>query len=119
VTLIDTSVWIDHFRHGHAGLIELLQTGSVHTHPFVIGELACDNLRDRANVLALLTQLPQVPQATHEEVLTFFEMHRLMGKGLGLIDMHLLAAARLSGTALLTSDNKFKSAAESIGASAV
>jgi predicted nucleic acid-binding protein len=109
--LADTSVWIDHFRHGNARLAALLETGQVLTHPFVVGELACGNLAKRVEVLRLLRELPAVVSATDDEVLAFVERHRLMGAGIGWIDAHLLAAAALTGTKLWSLDAKLTRAA--------
>ena len=94
--LVDTSVWVDHLRRGESGLAELLNSAQVTTHPFVIGELACGNLKNRRAVLSLLQHLPQAPVATDAEVLLFIEQHRLMGRGIGYVDAHLLAATSLS-----------------------
>lgn len=104
--LADTSVWIDHFRHGHPRFEALLEKGQVRTHPFVVGELACGNLAKRVEVLRLLRELPAVVPATDDEVLQFVERHRLMGAGIGWIDAHLLAAAALTGTKLWSLDAK-------------
>ncbi len=97
--LVDTSVWVDHLRAGDEELAELLNSAQVSAHPFVVGELACGNLRDRAEVLRLLQDLPQTPVARDAEVLFFIEQHRLMGRGVGYIDAHLLAATALSDSA--------------------
>ena len=83
-------------------------------HPFVIGELACGNMRDRAKILSLLTRLPAATAADHHEALRFVDAHGLQGKGLGWIDVHLLAAARLSGCVLWTRDKALASAASSL-----
>jgi len=104
--LVDTSVWIDHLRTGEAGLVELLNGNRVLMHPFVVGELACGNLRHREKVLALLKDLPQVTIATDDEVLYFLEQHQLMSRGIGYIDAHLLAATALAGRALLWTRDK-------------
>ena len=109
--LADTSVWIDHFRHGNARLGALLEKGQVRTHPFVVGELACANLAKRVEVLRLLRELPAVVCATDDEALAFVERHRLMGAGIGWIDAHLLAAAALTGTKLWSLDAKLTRAA--------
>jgi predicted nucleic acid-binding protein len=92
--LVDTSVWIDHFREADMDLESLLDEGRVATHPFVIGELACGSLHHRAEILRLLETLPSVPVATHDEVLALVDRHHLHGAGLGWIDMHLLAMER-------------------------
>jgi predicted nucleic acid-binding protein len=93
--LVDTSVWIEHLRRGDEALVALLNRAHVSTHPFVIGELACGNLRKRDEILRLLNGLPQAPIASQDEVLFFIDRNRLMGRGIGLIDAHLLAASAL------------------------
>ena len=99
--LVDTSVWVDHLRAGNAGLVALLDRSQVLAHPFVVGELACGNLRNRVEVLRLLQDLPQAPVARDVEVLFFIERHRLMGRGIGYVDAHLLAATTLADPAWL------------------
>jgi predicted nucleic acid-binding protein len=99
--LVDTSVWVDHLRKGEQGLAALLTASNVLMHPFVVGELACGNLHQRKEVLALLRDLPRAAIATDDEVLLFIEQHTLMGRGLGYIDAHLLASVALQGTARL------------------
>lgn len=93
--LVDTSVWIDHLRSGDETLRHLLESTQVLVHPFIIGELACGNLRNRTEVLALLAALPKVVMATDAEVLFFIDQHQLMGNGIGYIDTHLLASTFL------------------------
>ena len=95
MTLVDTSVWIDHLRTGNDRLRVLLDSGGVLMHPFVVGELACGNLTNRGEVLGLLKALPQCPVAMDDEVLTYIERQALMGRGIGYIDVHLLAAVAL------------------------
>lgn len=110
--LVDTSVWIDHFRTRSPSLSATLDLGEVLTHPFVIGELACGVLRQRGKVLDLLADLSQATVASHEEVLHFIEERRLMGKGIGYIDAHLLAAVSLTeGAALWTHDKRLAAVA--------
>ena len=104
--LVDTSVWIDHLRHGDVELTRLLNAGQVLTHRFVIGELALGNLQNRNIVLNSLQNLPQVTSASDEEALHFIENNSLFGKGVGYIDAHLLAAVRLSPDALLWTRDK-------------
>ena len=104
--LVDTSVWIDHLRVGEEGLVALLNSSRVMVHPFVVGELACGNLRNRAEVLTLLKELPRAPVATDEEVLFFIERHALMGRGIGYVDAHLLAAVLLADVARLWTRDK-------------
>lgn len=105
--LVDTSVWVDHLRSGGTPLAGLLVEGRVCIHRMIIGELACGNLRDRETILRLLSQLPKVAEATHDEVMRFIEIHQLMGRGIGYIDMHLLTAASLdNGVRLWTRDKR-------------
>ena len=115
MVLVDTSVWIDHLRRGVTMLEDLLSSGEVTTHPYVIGELACGNLSNREEILSLLSSLPTVKIATHSEALHLVEKNGLSGCGLGWIDVHLLASALLSGVALWTADRKLKAVAESLG----
>lgn len=111
--LVDTSVWVDHLRRGDARLAALLETASVLVHPFIIGEIACGQLADRKVVLELLAELPAVSVADTEEVLGFVERHQLFGRGLGYVDVHLLAAVALTnGAVLWTHDKRLRVAAE-------
>lgn len=104
--LVDTSVWVDHLRHGDEGLSALLNNCQVLMHPFVLGELACGNLRQRAEVLSLLKDLPRATVASDEEVLFYIERHELMGRGIGYVDAHLMAAVALDGAARLWTRDK-------------
>jgi predicted nucleic acid-binding protein len=113
--LVDTSVWIDHLRRSDAGLVALLLAGQVLVHPWVVGELACGNLQDRKLVLDLLQSLPLSPVASTGEVLFFIEQHALMGRGIGYVDVHLLASARLAETRLWTRDKRLVVVADALG----
>lgn len=113
--LVDTSVWIDHLRLGDAELVAALESGQVMAHPFVVGELACGNLHARAEVLRLLQALPASPVATDSEVLFFMDQQALMGRGMGYVDVHLLASARLGGVLLWTRDKKLHAIAAGLG----
>lgn len=104
--LVDTSVWIDHLRKGVPALEVALEREQVLTHPFVIGELACGRLSNRQELLDLLAALPAAPVASDQEVLLFIERHGLMGRGMGLIDLHLLASAMLTDGGLLWSRDR-------------
>ncbi len=106
--LADTSIWISHFREGNTHMEFLLNEGIVVCHPFIIGELACGNLKNRHEILSLLHELPTAIMADHSEVLQFIANNHLMGKGLGLIDIHLLASAVLTNIPLWTDDKKLK-----------
>lgn len=106
--LADTSVWIDHLRRAIPELVAALEREEVVVHPIVIGELACGQLRDRGEVLALLAELPAAMAATDAEALHLIEEHRLMGRGIGYGDVHLLASAILSGARLWTRDKRLQ-----------
>jgi predicted nucleic acid-binding protein len=112
--LVDTSVWVDHFRQSDPALRDLLNRAEVECHPFVIGELACGSLRRRSEILSLLERLPQVPVASHNEVLVFLERHRLMGRGIGWIDAHLLASTSLAGVLFWTRDRRLSQIAQTL-----
>jgi predicted nucleic acid-binding protein len=114
VVLVDTSVWVSHFRETHKGLVGLLNSGQAVCHPFIIGEVACGNLMNRTSVISLLEALPMAFLVEHEEVLAFIEAHDVMGKGLGYVDVHLLAAALLTGVSLWTLDKRLDKAAEEL-----
>ena len=106
MVLVDTSVWIDHFRQANTRLSELLQAAEVVVHPFVVGELALGKLRRRAEVLELFGKMPRAPVASDAEVLTFIERRDLFGRGIGLVDAHLLASAVLAQISLWTFDKR-------------
>ena len=113
--LVDTSVWVDHLRRGDTQLASLLENAKVATHPFVIGEIACGSLANRQTVLALLDDLPVATVADSDEVLDYIERHRLYGKGVGYVDVHLLAAVALTESARLwTRDKRLLAAAVSL-----
>lgn len=115
MTLVDTSVWVGHFRRGQPALVRLLEGDAVECHPFVIGELACGNLKNRAEILQLLRHLPQTTIAEHEDVLAMVERCGLMGAGIGWIDVHLLASAMISKTDLWTLDRRLRAVARKLG----
>ena len=117
--LVDTSVWVDHLRHGDAALTSLLKDGRVLAHRFVTGELALGNMRDRDAVLGAMQDLPQAGVATDEEMMGFIAQQSLFGSGIGYVDAHLLAAVRLSpGASLWTRDKRLLAAGERLGVSA-
>lgn len=114
--LVDTSIWVDHLRGGSDRLAAALERGQVLTHPFVVGELACGNLRNRNEVFELLDALPAAPMATETEARSFLERRKLMGKGIGYIDVHLLASTALCGSdTLWTQDRRLASVAAELG----
>ena len=114
--LVDTSVWVDHLRSGDAQLADLLERAQVVMHPFVVGEMACGSLGDRSSILELLQDLPSARVAENEEVLAFIEHRALHGKGIGYVDVHLLASVALTeGTTLWTRDKRLLTAAQALG----
>jgi predicted nucleic acid-binding protein len=116
VILVDTSVWVDHLRARDDALVDFLNAGRVLAHPFVTGELALGNLRQRDLILETLSDLPQAKVATDKEVLHFIEQHALSGLGISYVDTHLLAAVRLTaGTVLWTRDKRLHEVAGRMG----
>ena len=114
--LTDTSVWIDHLRAGVPDLISALEAGDVLVHPLIMGELACGNISRRSVVLGLLRELPQSREATHAEVMAMVDARSLAGRGIGIIDAHLLASALLTpGTRLWTRDRRLDRVATELG----
>ena len=113
--LVDTSVWVDHLRHGDASLRQFLDQAQVMCHPMVVGELACGNLKSRSMVLALLADLPSASVASEAEVLGFIQAQSLFGLGIGYVDVHLCASAKLHGIQLWTRDKHLQAVAEQLG----
>jgi predicted nucleic acid-binding protein len=114
--LVDTSVWIDHLRRpGNGHLIALLRKNLVWMHPWIVGEIACGNLLHRTRVLSELLKLPQLQIAHDREVLFLIEQRKLMGKGIGYIDAHLLAASLARGANFWTRDTRLSAIAAALG----
>lgn len=113
--LVDTSVWVHHLRFGDAQLAALLDVNSVVMHPYIVGEIACGSLSKRVPTLELLQQLPMTPVAESDEVLGYIEDHKLHGKGIGYVDVHLLASAAIGGTRLWTRDRRLHAMAVRLG----
>jgi predicted nucleic acid-binding protein len=112
VILVDTSVWVEHLRAGDERLMALLDAGEVLGHPLVTGELALGNLRGREAFLRDLRDLPRAAVVADEEVLRFTDRQALFGRGIGYVDAHLLAAARLTaGARLWTRDRNLQAVA--------
>lgn len=115
MVLLDTSVWIDHLRHGDARVVALLEGGNVVCHPFVIGEMACGSLSRRSEILGLLSALPSANLASHDQILAFIARRRLHGEGIGLVDAHLLWAAVDGSLTLWTLDRRLRRTGERLG----
>lgn len=117
--LVDTSVWVDHLRKGDQVLARLLDATQVLSHPFIVGELALGDLRQRDLILRTLQDLPQAVVGSPDEVLHFIDHYTLAGSGIGYVDAHLLAATRLTaGVILWTRDKQLQSVAERLGLAA-
>jgi len=114
MVLVDTSIWVAHLRQGLRRLEKLLMDAEVICHPFIIGELACGRLKNRNEIISLLQSLPIAPTIEFEEFLFLIDRNHLMGKGVGFVDVHLLASAQLAGVPLWTADKKLKSAADQL-----
>lgn len=104
--LVDTSIWISHFKKTNSRLTKLLLNELVACHPFIIGELACGNIKNRKEIISLLKALPQAQVAEDDEILQFIEHKNLMGTGIGIIDVHLLASSLLTNLDLWTADKR-------------
>lgn len=115
MTLVDTSVWVDHLRNNNDELAKILNEGTVLMHPFVIEELACGSLSDRQTFVGLLEALPVAPIAEHEEVLKLITNEKLYGTGLGCVDAHLIASALLAGSTLWSLDKALLHGAARLG----
>jgi predicted nucleic acid-binding protein len=115
--LADTNVWIKHFRESYVELVTHLNICSVACHPFIIGELACGNLGNRSEILTLLQALPSTPVAEPTEILDFIENYSLMGRGLGYVDINLLASSILGNVVLWTFDRRLHEVATELGVS--
>ena len=115
MVLVDTSIWVSHLRDGDSQLEELLNNGDVICHPFIIGELACGNLKNRTEIISLLKSLPTALLVDFEEFLFFVDQNGIYGRGIGFVDVHLLASAQISGATLWTADKRLKSAAGQLG----
>ncbi|NOX65936.1 MAG: PIN domain-containing protein [Chlorobi bacterium] len=117
MVLVDTSVWIDHLRNSNKELSALLLNGTIVMHEFILGELAIGNIKNRKEIIELLQNILYVPKVTIDEYLFFINKNRLFGKGIGFVDIHLLASAKLSGIPIWTLDKRLKEVASILGIS--
>ena len=106
--LVDTSVWIKHLREGDQNLTQLLEQGLVACHPFIIGEIACGGIKNRHEIIDLLNDLPSTEILDHSDIIDFIENRKIMNKGIGYIDVHLLGSALVSDTPIWTFDKALK-----------
>ena len=112
MVIVDTSIWVVHLRQGNRQLEKLLMEAEVMCHPFIIGELACGSLKNRNEIISLLQSHPMAPTIEFDELLFFIDLNNLMGKGVGFVDVHLLASCQLTGVPLWTTDKRLKSTAD-------
>jgi predicted nucleic acid-binding protein len=117
MALVDTSVWIDHFYKKNDHLVNLLNEGKVYTHEYIAGEIACGNISNRDEIIYLLQALSYTLSISHEEILDFISNRHLYGKGLGYIDIHLLASSLISNVKLWTRDKKLNQVAKELNIS--
>ena len=114
--LVDTSVWVDHLRTGNSILVEYLRSENVLCHPLIIAELALGTLKSRGQILSLLDDLPKAPDVTNEEIRVLIEYRQLYGRGIGVVDLHLVASCLLApGTSLWTGDRRLHTVAVEVG----
>jgi len=115
MVLADTSVWVNHLRNSDKHLGKLLFYGEVVCHTYIIGELACGNIKNRKEIISLLRSLPMTSSIEFEEFLYFIKQNQLNGKGIGFVDVHLLASAQLSQVQLWTEDKRLMEMASELG----
>ena len=114
--IVDTNVWIDHLRRLDPALTAILQERRQRVHPFVIGELALGSVANRQTFIGVLRRMPQAIVATHVEVMWLIEDQGLHGRGIGYVDAHLLASARLMpGTSVWTRDKRLSAVCDRLG----
>mgnify|MGYP001152136307 CR=1 FL=1 len=112
--LVDTSVWIKHLRESDKNLIRLLEQGLVASHPFIIGELACGGIKNRQEIINLLNDLPSTDILDHCDIMEFIEYRKIINKGIGYVDVHLLGSALISETPLWTLDKALRKIANQL-----
>ena len=118
MTLVDTSVWADHLRAADSGMTRLLDAGQIAMHPFILGEISLGHLKPRHAILDMLASLPSADVADEAEILQFIEKVGLFGTGIGYVDVHILASARLAFTPLWTRGKRLRAVAERLGIAA-
>jgi predicted nucleic acid-binding protein len=120
VIIVDSSVWVDHFRQSDQHLVVLLDSAQVLMHRFILGELSLGSMQRRDMILRLLADLPQAVVASDDEVMGLITREALFGLGIGYVDCHLLASARLTpNTKLWTRDKRLHAAASQFGVAAI
>jgi predicted nucleic acid-binding protein len=114
--LVDTSVWVGHFKQRNERLVTLLEAGMVVCHPYVVVEVACGTPPGRQAIIEMLAELESVPVATPDELRTFIEHRALFGRGCGFVDISLLASALLRDQSRVwTMDKRLETVAAELG----
>jgi predicted nucleic acid-binding protein len=118
VILVDTAIWVDHFRRAEPQLVALLASGRVVIHPFVIGELIMGNIPSVERIISDMTHLPQIDTVSDTDFYKFVTAHKIGGTGLGFVDTHLIAAVFGSAkTSIWTRDKRLMAQAERLNCS--
>ena len=113
--LVDSSVWVSHFKQKNDQLVTLLENGLVVCHPFVVMEIACGTPPNRRAIIDMLGELESTTLAATNEILAMLESHRLYGRGCGLVDLSLLASVFLTDKTLLwTFDKRLEQVAKDL-----
>lgn len=113
--LVDSSVWVGHFKQKNDQLVTLLENGLVVCHPYVVLEIACGTPPNRRAIIDMLGELESTTLATTGEILAMLEGFRLYGRGCGLVDLSLLASVFLTDKALLwTFDKRLEQVAKDL-----
>ena len=113
--LVDTSVWVEHWRKSVPELARRLGAGQVLVHPIVIGELSVGQIKNRTETIKLLMALPQAAQGGFHECMAFLEWHKAYGAGLGWNDIQLLTSAKLGNLDFWTFDKPLAKFASKLG----
>lgn len=114
--LLDTSVWIRHFKTSNLRVVQLLESESVVSHEFVVTEIACGSLKSREETLGYFQELITLPTVSAQEVMLLIESKRLYSRGIGLVDAHLLASTLIvPDTQIWTADKRLESIAREMG----
>jgi predicted nucleic acid-binding protein len=114
--LVDSSVWVGHFKQRNAHLVQLLEQGLVICHPYVVAEIACGTPPSRQAIINMLADLESAPVATQDELLTMMNTRKLFGRGCGFVDMSLMASSLISEKLRIwTVDKRFELIASVLG----
>jgi len=119
MVLVDTSVWI-RFLAGRepyaSGLDDLLGRDDVAGHEMIYGELLLGDIGgSRKHLLDAYTQMHHAVAVPHEELVEFVRARRLNGRGVGWVDINILASAVVGGFHVWTTDSYFSAIASNLG----